>query len=52
MKIALPDRITADDARFLALAQQLGRRPVTADAKLRASAPALTQSLPDALGRA
>ncbi len=36
-------------ARFLALADQLGRRLVTEDAKLRAAAPALTQSLAEAL---
>ena len=40
---------TAYDARFLALAQQLGLRLVTEDAKLRAAAPALTQSLAEAL---
>ncbi len=42
-------RVSAYDARFLALAYQLGRRLVTEDAKLRAAAPALTQSLTDAL---
>jgi len=40
---------TAYDARFLALAQQLRMRLVTEDAKLRAVAPALTQSLAEAL---
>ncbi len=40
---------TAYDARFLALAYQLGQRLVTEDAKLRAAAPALTQSLAEAL---
>ena len=40
---------TAYDGRFLALANQLGRRLVTEDAKLRAAAPALTQSLVEAL---
>ena len=40
---------TAYDGRFLALAQQLGLRLVTEDAKLRAAAPALTQSLTEAL---
>ena len=40
---------TAYDARFLALAQQLRMRLVTEDAKLRAAAPALTQSLAEAL---
>jgi predicted nucleic acid-binding protein len=42
-------RVGADDARFLALADQLGSRLVTEDAKLRAAAPALTQSLNEAL---
>ena len=42
-------RVSAYDARFLALAQQLNRRLVTEDAKLRAAAPSLTQSLADAL---
>ena len=43
---------TAYDARFLALAQQLGQRLVTEDAKLRAAAPRLTQSLTQALATA
>jgi len=43
---------TAYDARFLALAQQLGQRLVTEDAKLRAAAPRLTQSLSQALATA
>ena len=42
-------RVSAYDARFLALADQLGSRLVTEDAKLRAAAPALTQSLVEAL---
>jgi len=42
-------RVSAYDARFLALAGQLGRRLVTEDTKLRAAAPALTQSLAEAL---
>ena len=42
-------RVSAYDARFLALADQLGRRLVTEDARLRAAAPALTQSLAEAL---
>ena len=42
-------RVTAYDARFLALADQLKRRLVTEDSKLRAAAPALTQSLAEAL---
>ena len=40
---------TAYDARFLALADQLDSRLVTEDAKLRAAAPTLTQSLNEAL---
>lgn len=40
---------TAYDARFLALADQLGSRLVTEDAKLRAAAPMLTRSLVEAL---
>jgi len=43
---------TAYDARFLALAQQLGHRLVTEDAKLRAAAPRLTRSLTEALATA
>ncbi len=43
-------RVSAYDARFLALAHQVGRRLVTEDAKLRAAAPKLTQSLAEALG--
>ena len=43
---------TAYDARFLALADQLGSRLVTEDAKLRAAAPELTQSLKEALAPA
>jgi predicted nucleic acid-binding protein len=46
---ALRYRTTAYDGRFLALARQLGVRLVTEDAKLRAAAPALTQSLAEAL---
>jgi len=42
-------RVSAYDARFLALAGQLGIRLVTEDTKLRAAAPALTQSLAEAL---
>lgn len=46
---ALQYRVTAYDARFLALAQQLDRRLITEDVKLRAAAPSLTQSLAEAL---
>jgi predicted nucleic acid-binding protein len=48
--MAIRYRITAYDGRFLALADQLGSRLVTEDARLRAVAPALTQSLSEALG--
>lgn len=43
---------TACDGRFLALADQLDSRLVTEDAKLRAAAPLLTQSLSEALASA
>ena len=46
---AIRHRVSAYDARFLALADQLGSRLVTEDARLRAAAPALTQSLAEAL---
>jgi len=49
LTVAARHRVSAYDARFLALADQLGRRLVTEDAKLRATAPALTQSLAEAL---
>jgi predicted nucleic acid-binding protein len=46
---AVRHRVSAYDARFLTLAHQLGVRLVTDDARLRAAAPALTQSLAEAL---
>ena len=49
LTIAARYRVSAYDARFLALADQLGSRLVTEDARLRAVAPALTQSLAEAL---
>jgi predicted nucleic acid-binding protein len=49
LSLAVEYRVTAYDARFLALAQQLRMRLVTEDAKLRAAAPALTQSLAEAV---
>jgi predicted nucleic acid-binding protein len=49
LEFALRYRTTGYDARFLALADQLGSRLVTEDARLRAAAPALTQSLVEAL---
>jgi predicted nucleic acid-binding protein len=49
LALALNHQTTAYDGRFLALADQLGSRLVTEDARLRAAAPALTQSLAEAL---
>ena len=49
LEVAFRHRTTAYDARFLAVAEQLGARLVTEDARLRAAAPALTQSLAEAL---
>ena len=49
LAIAARHRVNANDARFLALADQLGSRLITQDARLRAAAPALTQSLAEAL---
>lgn len=49
LSLAVQYRVTAYDARFLALAQQLDTPLVTEDAKLRAAAPKLTQSLAEAL---
>lgn len=46
---ALRYRVTAYDARFVAAAQQIGRRLITEDTRLRAAAPGLTQSLAEAL---
>ena len=41
--------VSAYDARYLALARALGQRLITEDAALRRKAPALTQSLAEAL---
>lgn len=49
LAIAARHRVSAYDARFLALAHQVGRRLITEDARLRAAAPKLTQSLAEAL---
>jgi len=51
LAIAARHGVSVYDARFLALADQLGTRLVTEDAKLRAAAPALTQSLAEALAK-
>jgi hypothetical protein len=48
LEIALRYRITAYDARFVTLADQLGNRLITEDARLFAAAPSLTQSLAEA----
>jgi len=50
MRAAEKFSVSAYDARFLAAAQSLGGKLVTEDARLRASAPALTCSLSEALG--
>jgi len=49
LKMAARHRVSAYDARFLALASQIGARLVTEDDRLRTAAPALTQSLAEAL---
>ena len=49
LKIAGAFSVSAYDARFLAVARQLGGKLVTEDLKLRSAAPALTQSLKQAL---
>ena len=49
LSIAAHYRVSAYDAHFLALADQLGSHLVTEDARLRAAAPSLTQSLAEAL---
>jgi predicted nucleic acid-binding protein len=51
LSLAVQYRVTAYDARFLALARETDRRLITEDAKLRAAAPNLTQSLAEALAR-
>jgi len=49
LAIAARYRVSAYDGRFLALADRLGSRLVTEDARLRAAAPGLTQSIAEAL---
>ena len=52
LEIALEFGVSAYDARFLAVARNLGAKLVTEDAKLRRVAPALTQTLAQAIARA
>ena len=52
LELAAQLRISAYDARFVAVARDLGLRLVTEDAKLRKAAPTLTNSLADALAAA
>lgn len=49
LRMARRYAVSAHDARFPAVAENLGVRLLTEDAKLRALAPALTQSLSNAL---
>ena len=49
LELALQYRVSAYDARLLAVADQLGLRLITEDIQLRTAAPALTQSLKEAL---
>jgi predicted nucleic acid-binding protein len=49
LALAVKHRISGYDARFLAVAEQIGTKLVTEDAKLRRAAPRLTQSLDQAL---
>ena len=49
LAVAAEFGVSAYDARFLAAARQLGTRLVTEDAKLRQAAPALTQTIAQAL---
>jgi predicted nucleic acid-binding protein len=49
LSISAEYRVSAYDARFLALAYRLGQRLVTEDTRLRSAAPKLTVSLVEAL---
>ena len=49
LELALQYRVSAYDARLLAVADQLRLRLITEDIQLRTAAPALTQSLKQAL---
>lgn len=51
LTMAARHRVSTYDARFLALADQLGRRLITEDARLRAAAPGLTRSVAEALSK-
>jgi predicted nucleic acid-binding protein len=50
LTLASQYRVSAYDARYLAVARDLGVKLVTEDARLRAAAPKLTQSLAAAVG--
>jgi predicted nucleic acid-binding protein len=50
LSLAAQFRVSAYDARYLVVARDLGVKLVTDDAKLRAAAPRLTQSLAAAVG--
>ena len=49
LTIAIQHGVSAHDARFLGAADSLGSKLVTEDVSLRRAAPALTQSLADAI---
>jgi predicted nucleic acid-binding protein len=49
LAIANHFRVSAYDARFLALAESMEQKLVTEDARLRAAVPSLTQSIAEAL---
>ena len=52
LDLALEFGVSAYDARFLAVARNLGAKLITEDAKLRRAAPALTQTLAQAIAGA
>ncbi|MEO9135650.1 MAG: type II toxin-antitoxin system VapC family toxin [Casimicrobiaceae bacterium] len=49
LSLAIRHRVSAYDARFIAVADALGTRLISEDVKLRRAAPRLTQSLEQAL---
>ncbi len=49
LAMAVEFKVSAYDARFLAVTRAFGQRLVTEDRKLRQAAPALTQSIAEAL---